>query len=254
MSKTSDKRKILIAVSSAQNRQYLSEQAEKHLLGLQIYHASDGMDALSKMNNDTPHILIVEENLPKKNAHQLIESILQQKKFERVAIIVISSIPDQENFVDEVVMGRVQFTTDFGANLSKYLMRALNFSSHGDNNEFKLSFLTPGDTLMKEGDPARFVYILKRGELQAVTNKTGQPIVLGTVGAGEFVGEMAYISGEARSASIIALTDCELIEIPVDKLDHLLFQKPAWSKALIQTLSKRVRTSNIKMTKSSKGD
>lgn len=254
MSKPTDKRKILIAVSSSQNQQFLSQQASKHIPQAQFYFAADGMDAISKMNNDVPHIVIVEENLPKKNAIQMIDSILPQKKFDRVAIIVISAIPDVENFVDEVVMGKIQFTTDFGENLSKYLMRALNFVSHGDNNEFRLSFLNPGDTLMKEGDAARFVYILKKGELQASTNKTGEKVILGSVNAGEFVGEMAYISGEARSASITAMTDCELIEIPVDKLDHLLFQKPAWSKALVRTLSKRVRTSNEKIAKASQKD
>ena len=242
------KRKILIG-AYADNHAYLSQEISKHITGCAFYFAQDGVDIISKINNDTPHLLILEENLPKKNALQIAQSVINQKKFEKVAIIIIASAPDTEHFVDEVVSGRIQFTANFEENLAKYLTRAMNFISHGDNAEFRLSFLSEGDVLMREGDQANFVYILKKGSLKAVTEKSGNTVVLGTVQPGEFVGEMAYINGEARSASIIALSDCELIEIPVNKLDHILFQKPAWSKALVRTLSKRVSSGNEKTAK-----
>ncbi|MCB0415661.1 MAG: Crp/Fnr family transcriptional regulator, partial [Bdellovibrionales bacterium] len=56
--------------------------------------------------------------------------------------------------------------------------------------------------------------------------------------------EMAYINGEPRSADVVALSDCELIEFGVDRLDSLLFKKPSWSKALMKTLSKRLKRAN----------
>lgn len=248
MANLESKRKILVAVANPQNQQYISQQTSQHISNCQFYYAADGMDAISKMNNDTPNLVIIEEFLPKKNSFQVTEYILSQKKFSDVAVIIISALPEQDRFVDEVVMGKVQFTTSYGENLGQYLARALNFVTHGDNAEFRLTFLASGSTLMKEGDPGEFVYILKKGELQAMSDRSGEKIILGTVNPGEFVGEMAYINGEARSASIVALTDCELIEIPVHKLDHLLFQKPAWSKALVKTLSRRVRKGNNKLT------
>jgi CRP/FNR family cyclic AMP-dependent transcriptional regulator len=41
-----------------------------------------------------------------------------------------------------------------------------------------------------------------------------------------------------------ALSDCELIEIPIGTLDTVLFSKPAWARALMMTLSKRLKRSN----------
>lgn len=45
-------------------------------------------------------------------------------------------------------------------------------------------------------------------------------------------------------ATVQAIGDCELIEIPMGTLDMVLFSKPAWSKALVATLSRRLKRSN----------
>jgi CRP-like cAMP-binding protein len=55
---------------------------------------------------------------------------------------------------------------------------------------------------------------------------------------------MAYINGEPRSANVKATKDCELVEIPIHLLDHVLFMKPAWAKALMKTLSRRIKNAN----------
>ena len=49
------------------------------------------------------------------------------------------------------------------------------------------------------------------------------------------------INHEPRFATVTAAKDCELIEIPFGTLDIVLFTKPAWAKALVMTLSKRLR-------------
>ncbi len=88
---------------------------------------------------------------------------------------------------------------------------------------------------------------MRSGRLIAIAHHgAAEARELGIVETGEFVGEMAYINGEPRSATVKALDLCELIEIPVHLLDHVLFTKPAWAKALMKTLSKRVKAANTK--------
>lgn len=79
-------------------------------------------------------------------------------------------------------------------------------------------------------------------------SKNGQRVDLGKIKAGEFVGEMAHINKEPRSATVTAVTDCELIEIPFGSLDPILFSKPSWSKALFVTLSKRLKLTSEKLS------
>ena len=120
---------------------------------------------------------------------------------------------------------------------------ALQFS-HGKVSRFYIRFLARGDVLIREGDHAEFVYILKHGELSAWREREGRRVELGKIEPGEFVGEMAYINGEPRTANVEALTECELVEIPLGSLDRLLHARPTWAKSLLYTLAKRLQEAN----------
>ncbi|HEY8280477.1 MAG TPA: Crp/Fnr family transcriptional regulator, partial [Bdellovibrionota bacterium] len=90
-------------------------------------------------------------------------------------------------------------------------------------------------------------FLLKKGRLQAIRADKEKTTVLGEILPGEFVGEMAHITGESRSADVLASENSELVEIPVGTLDILLFSKPAWSRALMKTLAQRLRVTNTKI-------
>jgi CRP-like cAMP-binding protein len=111
--------------------------------------------------------------------------------------------------------------------------------------------VAPNEFLFKEGEIAKHVFIVKRGRLRAMKGRGEKQITLGEIGAGEFVGEMAHINHEPRSASVQALEDCELIEIPFGSLDMVLFSRPAWSQALVLTLSKRLKSTNAALVEKS---
>jgi len=128
--------------------------------------------------------------------------------------------------------------------LSTFISRGLNFASAQKQAALKMKNITAGENLIKQGDVAEFVYILRAGQLSAYIEKQGQEVQLGIIEPGEFVGEMAYINGEPRSANVKATKDCELVEIPIHLLDHVLFMKPAWAKALMKTLSRRIKNAN----------
>lgn len=246
-----NKRKFLIAFNETSKREDLAKRIQKHISHAHFIFAQDGSDAFSRISNETPHVIFLEKNLNKITGIKLTENILADKKFQDVPIVIISEIPESEYFVDEVVIGRVQFLGDPKSDLylSKALSRAMNYVTHGEKSEFYLRFLAPGDKLIKEGEKADYVYIVKKGQLRAFLARDGEEVELGKIQPGEFVGEMAFINGEPRSADVVADTDCELIEIPVDHMDHFLFQKPTWSKALFKTLSRRVKEGNTKSTK-----
>ena len=240
------RRKFLIADSHEEARKLLAKNIEAHISNSVFIFASDGSDALMKLNNDLAHVLLIDQGVSKITCHTLVETLLNDKKFENIAIIIMSEVPEQDLFIEAVGMGRVQFLDrpDDEQKLIKTLTRALNFIAIKDKSEFHMRFLVNGDTLIKEGDKADNVYLVKKGTLKASVLRENKEVIYGEILPGEFVGEMAYINGEARIADVVALSDCELIEIPIDYLDHLLFQKPVWSRALLKTLSKRIKVSN----------
>lgn len=239
-------RKDILLVTPDKKRQELyANVINKHLSGARIFAATDGGEASSKMTNVPPHIIITDYELAKINGPRLIELILENRDLEKTAII-ITSIPDTDQYLDHVVTNKIQML-DSSSNESEFvrcLNKALNFVSHGDVAEYYLRFLSPKDLLIREGDKADYVYIVRRGKLRAYHLEESKEVTLGYIETGEFVGEMAFINGEPRSANVEALTDCELIEVPIGTLEHILFQRPAWSKALMSTLSKRLKNAN----------
>ncbi len=71
-----------------------------------------------------------------------------------------------------------------------------------------------GEKVIREGNQATACYYILKGKLQIRKRMKNQgEIVLATLGKGNFIGEMAMLSEGRRSATTLALTGGELIEI-----------------------------------------
>lgn len=242
------KRKIFLIVSGDEDKKKrYTELIRKLINDVTVYHATDGSTALAKLKNAPPHVVITDVDLPKVSGLQLIDYILKDVAFSNIAILIMDQLPKSESFMDELVTGRIQYL-EGNANedeFSRCVTRALNFATHGEKAAlFHARFLAQGDVLMSEGDKAEFVYILKSGRLSAYQTVNNKQVVLGNIEPGEFVGEMAYINGEPRSATVVALSQCELIEVPMGSFDIILYKRPAWAKSLVHVLSKRLKQAN----------
>lgn len=242
-----EEKKVILVVSPDGDRlKFLSDVIARHVTDPTIFFAGDGVSGLAKLKNVPPHVLICDTELAKLSGLKLIDQALLEKIAAHTAYILVGPPPEEERHLDELVTGQVQYWThpENESELITILMRALNFSSHSERAEFHLRFLAPNEVLLKEGDQADFVYFVRKGQLRAVKGTGDTAVVLGSIEVGEFVGEMAYINGEARSANVTAVTDCELIEVPLGHFDRVLFKRPSWSKALMLTLSKRIKAAN----------
>lgn len=247
MSYNLEEKKIFLTVSSSEQKlQWFEKIINKHVNRATVFTAQDGLTAISKVQNATPHVLITDMDIPKMPGLKLIDLALNVKGSESMAVVISASPPPEGHHLDELVTGKIQYYTGENdeAEFTQCLVKALNFASSKQDTEFYLRFLAPGEVLLKEGDKADFVYFVKKGQLRAYKNTGGNEVELGLIEFGEFVGEMAYINGEPRSASVKAVTDCELIEVPIGKFDKVLFKRPSWSKALMLTLTKRVKAAN----------
>jgi CRP/FNR family transcriptional regulator, cyclic AMP receptor protein len=244
----SPKKKLLIATADSALRSSLTESIEGIFTDAHLVPAHDGGEATLKILNDPPHVILIDPAIPKLPGIQLIEWLLDEKPEAKIAIILLSTIPQKEQFVDEVAKGQIQFLENYNDSVKfkETLARAIEYSHPKQKSDLKVVKIIKDQILINEGDKAESVYLVRAGRLIALTNQGSAVKELGYIEPGEFVGEMAYINGEPRSATVKAIDNCELIEIPVHLLDHVLFTKPAWAKALMKTLSKRVKASNLK--------
>ena len=106
--------------------------------------------------------------------------------------------------------------------------------------------LKEGEVLVKEGDTSTDLYWLLEGELvvtKRVEQKGSKNLVmkLGTVKAGELVGEMSFIAQGPRSATVKALTDCKLMKLNYGDFQSMMKGQPKWVTKIVDSLCKRLR-------------
>src|SRR5690242_10029555 len=105
---------------------------------------------------------------------------------------------------------------------------------------FDVEELRGGRTLFREGDLPDYLYVVATGRLQA---QHADGVVIGEIGRGEPVGEMALLSGETRGADVVALRDSLLLRINRMALLDLVSRHPSALLALCGTIARRSRRS-----------
>ena len=98
-----------------------------------------------------------------------------------------------------------------------------------------------GDTIIREGNTDIDFFRLIRGALAVI--KGGKKIAELTE-PGEYFGEMAAISGEQRTASIISQGRSSVKRYPGDKIEEVIEKYPDVSSHLFKTMASRLQKTN----------
>jgi NTE family protein len=99
-----------------------------------------------------------------------------------------------------------------------------------------------GQELFRQGDKEESLYVVLSGRLGAfIRNDDGKDVLVRQMLRGETVGEMAVLSGESRSATVVALRDTELIRLAKRAFDKLIDEHPKSLRFVTNLLVKRLR-------------
>lgn len=112
--------------------------------------------------------------------------------------------------------------------------------------------LEPGEILLREGDPGDAMYVTMAGELQVTKLSGASDVVIARRGAGEVIGEMSLLDNEPRSATVRALVPTRLFRIDRDSFDKLLEGHPAAARAILKTVTNRLRNTEVMLRQSEK--
>ena len=100
----------------------------------------------------------------------------------------------------------------------------------------------PEEVIVREGEPGTSFFLIEEGEVAVHTNDpSGKPLVLAQLGAGEFFGEVAVLTGKPRTATIVATTPATLIEISGEDLDRIVAEYPDVRTVLQHFYEQRAR-------------
>jgi small-conductance mechanosensitive channel len=105
-----------------------------------------------------------------------------------------------------------------------------------------------GATVVRQGEPASSVFFIREGALEVrLANENGEEVAVNRLAAGDLFGEMSLLTGEPRSASIVALTDVALYELGKERLLPMLTERPELGDALAELMAARQRWGQARM-------
>jgi CRP-like cAMP-binding protein len=109
------------------------------------------------------------------------------------------------------------------------------------SNPPKGKVFSPGSYLFREGEMSRSLYLIQKGSVGIRKAKGSAFIELARLYSNEVVGELSFFDRLPRSASAIALTEVETLEITFDSLDKIYENVPAYLKTIMASVADRLR-------------
>jgi len=102
--------------------------------------------------------------------------------------------------------------------------------------------LEDNQTLFRAGEPGESLFLVRAGEIELfIRDNTGQKIILDITRPGDFFGEIALLDAGPRTATAVALTETELIELDRDDLMLLFQRKPDAALSMLAAMGRMTR-------------
>ncbi len=96
-----------------------------------------------------------------------------------------------------------------------------------------------GGTLTRQGAVAHWLYLIVHGQAQVLVEEGAVVTPVSTLTDGDFFGEMGMLTGEPRSATVVALSDVDCYRLDKVGFAQVLVARPEMAKDLSAILAQR---------------
>jgi len=130
----------------------------------------------------------------------------------------------------EDLLSRIDFVQALGAEARKVLAERARFLEYG-----------PGQAVVRQGDPGDALYLVASGEVsvQVRTEPGASEKEVARLGRGALFGEMSVLTGDPRTATVVALGDAALLAVDRDAFQRVLSREPELAQRLADVITQR---------------
>ena len=112
----------------------------------------------------------------------------------------------------------------------------------------RLQLYAAGETLVRQGDRDASLFVIRNGHVRVEkVRSNASPLRLDAFGPGEIFGEMSLLTGEPRSACVVAESDCEVVVVDKEAMAAVLESDTSLLEAMSAALEIRLRNSAARM-------
>lgn len=201
---------------------------------------------------------VAHEELLKKYLLKTILSLLGQRNVRNVFFNIPSSF---EQIANDMGFSRISKksmssalgleTTPSVLEVDKYFDSIVNEIEDKEIIRFQEVFYTalfsPGEILVVEGERGNTAYVIEEGEVEVVLNRDDQVIPISTITKGHLIGEVAMVTNEPRTASLLAKIPTACIAFDREDFMRLMYAQPHRSLDIFKIFSKRLSESNQRL-------
>ena len=161
-------------------------------------------------------------------------------QFKRNGIIIPYPIRD--------VRVQSEATQDEKRGAVERVLRSIDFLSPLSDDDFRflsgdvyVEYYSPGETLIRQGDDGESFYIVRSGSVEVYADSPQkQRTRIAVLTRGNFFGELSVLTGEKRSATVTAGTDCEVFVLHRNSFQHIMENHPALAENISSVLAARL--------------
>ncbi len=129
----------------------------------------------------------------------------------------------------EDLLGRVDFVQALSEPARRTLAERARFLEYG-----------PGQAIVKQGEQGDTLYLVSRGEVGVRIRVEGaSDREVARLGRGALFGEMSVLTGDPRTATVVALGDAALLAVDRDAFERILGAEPELAQKLADVITRR---------------
>lgn len=183
-----------------------------------------------------PRLILADEPtaaLDKDTGRQVVEILKKRAKEEKCTIMIVTHdnrILDAADRILKMVDGYIVSDVVVADSMviGEFLKKMPIFSEVGSTvlagaaKEMKLVSYSAGEYVIQQGEMGDKFFLIRSGKVEVLKEKEGRMQSMGTLGPGDFFGELALLRQEPRLATIKALEDIEVFILPKEKFDEIV--------------------------------
>jgi len=105
--------------------------------------------------------------------------------------------------------------------------------------------LTRGEILVSEGDPSGSLFVVLHGAFEV--HRADNPVPIAEIRSGELIGEIGFLAGTARTATVKALRDASVLELDRASYDRITHEAPQILGSIMAALALRLANTSARL-------
>ncbi|SNT27250.1 cAMP-binding domain of CRP or a regulatory subunit of cAMP-dependent protein kinases [Ekhidna lutea] len=253
------KHRILVIEDQDDVRENIVELLE--LSNYTVYSAQNGKEGIKSALDSPPDLILCDIMMPEMDGYEVLYLLSKNPETASLPFIFLTAKAEKSDFRKGMNMGADDYITKpfeemelLGAierRLKKYeelssisgMDQLVEHAAKYQNiqeleKERKVQTFKRKEIIYREGDYGNFVYKILKGKVKSYhINKDGKEFIHDLRKEGDFLGEQSVIQDTARTEFAEALDDTEMMLIPKDDFQELIFKNREVSGQFIKMLS-----------------